>query len=297
MDEKQKNDEQPTAGDKAKKDERKVEWSFDFGEFGKSFNRMLSNMAGEETLKTESFVEPLGEAQAAIININFAVGRNFISALDGGDNLLEATLHYVGEIIFEAEAGTEKVVTLKQDTPQGFSDKPLRQGIRAFASRDDLRWDVGLSPAVPLVLNVEGGVGPTQMNLTGLQVREVEVSTGVGTLSVTLPQQAERIYVDLDAGVGQTRVYVPAHTPAEIDVDGGVGAVEIVVAPGSAVYVEADQGLGSINVPKHYKRLGKEGFGEDKVWQTEGYDLAEQRIIIRYDGGVGQFTLREAELV
>lgn len=303
MDEKQKNDEQPTTEEKVKNDEkqknddRKVEWSFDFGTLGESVNRMFSSIAGDEELKTANFSTPVGTAQEAVINIDFAVGRNVITPLTDSDNLIEAKLHYVGDVIFDVEDGAETIVTLKQDSPEGFSDKPFRQGFRAFASRDDLRWDIALSPAVPLVLNVEGGVGPTSMNLSGLQVREIDVETGVGTLSVTLPQQDERIYVDLDGGVGQTKVYIPANANAELDIDGGVGAVEIIVAPGSAVAVEASQGLGGFNVPRHYQRISDDGFGGDKAWRTEGFDLAEKRIVIRYDGGVGQFTVREAELV
>lgn len=33
------------------------------------------------------------------------------------------------------------------------------------------------------------------------------------------------------------------------------------------------------------------------VWQDDGFELAEEKIIIQYDGGVGQFTVREVEVV
>jgi hypothetical protein len=51
-------------------------------------------------------------------------------------------------------------------------------------------------------------------------------------------------------------------------------------------------------VPASVQRLSRKEFMEHSgLWQSQGFDLAERRIIIKFDGGVGTFHLREAQTV
>jgi len=282
---------------KEKNEERDVEWTFDFANLAESFNRMMSSLAGDAEIKTSAFTVTKEGVQSAQIQVDFSVGKNFVQAASSAF-LLDATLQHVGEIEFVDEGTSEKNIRLKQKTDFKLSGKPLQEGFRAFANREDLRWDIGLSPDVPISLSLDGGVGPTMVDLTGLQVKYLEADTGVGTLTLTLPADVADMQVEVDGGVGQTRIFVPDHTWGVLDVDGGIGAVEITIPPNAAVQIKAKAGLGAIHVPDSLNRMSKQDFMEQGgVWQSEGFELAQKRLVILYEGGVGQLTVREAEII
>ncbi len=284
---------------KKKNENREVEWSFDFAKLGESFNNLLNSLAGEEEVRESTFVAPKGNATSARVKIDFAVGKAFLQAAEAGkENLLEAHLKHVGEIEFSEEGDETKTIKLKQQEKAEFSAAPFQRGLRALASRDDLEWSISLAPGMPLSLDVDGGIGPTQMDLSGLSVRKVDADTGVGTLTLVLPEQNEKMDVEVDGGVGQTKIFIPDNAIVDLDVDAGVGATEITIPPNAAVQIKASNGLGSVSVPKSLQRMDKPEFMEmGGVWQSPGFDLAERKIIIRYDGGVGQLTVREAEMI
>ena len=100
-----------------------------------------------------------------------------------------------------------------------------------------------------------------------------------------------QIMLDMNTGVGQTKLYLPENITANLDIDAGVGSVDITIPPNAAVQIHARNGIGSVDVPSNLRKH------DNGMWQSEGFDLAERRIVIRYDGGVGSFQVREADLV
>jgi len=286
--------------EKKKKEEgRQVEWTFDFAKLGESFSNMMNSLAGEEEVHESTFVVPLAGAESARVKVGFSIGKAFVQATEAGSaNLFEAHLKHVGEIEFSEEGDATKSITLKQQEKPELSAAPFQRGLRALASREELEWNVSLATGVPLSLDINGGVGPTHMDLTGLTLRKVDADTGVGTLTLVLPEQSEAIDVDVDGGVGQTKIFIPNNANVTMDIDAGVGATEITVPPNAALQIKASGGLGSVSVPKSVQRMDKPEFMEmGGVWQSPGFDLAERKIIITYDGGVGQLTVREAEMI
>lgn len=295
---KRKNDETTQEKPKRKNKARQVEWSFDFANFSEGFNRFMASLAGDEEIHHTSYRVEKAGVQSARIDLNFSLGKCNVQPLANSDNLFEADITHVGELEYEVEGDAVKVIELKQQDAKDVGG-PIRQGFRAFASRDDLKWEIGLAPNVPLSLDVDGGVGSVHLQLNGLTVSELEVDTGVGRMQIDLPAQAQTYNVDLDSGVGQTTINIPDGADVRLEIDGGVGTTEVNIPPGAAVQLTADTGIGGISVPQEMRRVsGKPDFMDNSgVWQTEGFELAERRIVIRYDGGVGQFRLRYVEIV
>jgi predicted membrane protein len=285
--------------EKVKHEGRKVEWAFDFANLSDSFNKMMESLAGEEELTVSEFNVPKAGVESARVTVKFSVAQGFVQALPAGSSdLFKATIHHVGELEFKDEGDTTKTVEVKQKQKIDFSVNPIKQGFRAFAHRDDLKWDIHLSPDVPLSLNIHGGVGPTKLDLSNMQLLNLKVDTGVGTLDLILPTQTNKIEAEIDGGVGQTKIVVPDNADVSINLDGGVGAIEITVPANAAVQVKTDGGIGAVHVPKSFKRVTKKDVMDSSgVWQSAGYDLAQRRISIRHHGGVGELKVREAELV
>lgn len=285
---------------KRKNTDGEVEWSFDFANLGNSLKDMANSLAGEEEIHESEFTSAKTGVDSARVKVNFAAGKNFLSALDvDSDNLLEASLKHVGEIEFSEEGDTTKTVSIKQKNKIKDIATPLKQGLRMVTNGNEIEWYIKLTPDVPLSLDVNGGVGPTKVDMTGLTVRSLKLDAGVGQFTVILPQQDEEFDLDMNTGVGQTKVYLPENVNASLDIDAGVGSVDITIPPNTAVQVRANNGIGSIDVPSSLRRMSKKTDFMDAggVWQSEGFDLAERRIVIRYKGGIGSFHVREADLV
>jgi hypothetical protein len=282
--------------DKRKNDESKVEWSFDFSTLADSFRGFLNSLAGDEEVKHSSFAVSAESVSSAEVEIDFSLGKGSIRAGSDPAVLLAAEIDHVGEMKLTETDAPQKRVKLAQDKPSSIAG-PMRQGLRALTDRADLHWDILLSPDVPLKLTIDGGVGPSTIDLSQIQLSALEIDSGVGSMEVTLP--AGRYPVEIDGGIGQTNIVVLPGAALDLEVDGGVGAVNVTVPANLPVRIIAESGLGAISVPKHFKRTsGKQEFLDNSgTWESDGYELASERLFIRYDGGVGQFTLKTIEIV
>lgn len=277
-------------------EKRKVEWSFSFEELGNRFNEMLGSLAGDAEVKHETFTVARDNAKAARVKLNLSLGKVTIHALPAGHpNLMEAELAYVGEVRLDVSGDAQKRTIHLHQPWSGHRDlgKPFREALRAVSNRDDLRWEIRLSADVVLELDIDGGLGATDINLSGLRLSSIELDAGVGSLNLTLPDQEEPIHVELDGGVGHTRIDIPAALQAEIKLDSGVGATELYVPQDAAVRLKTDGGIGGLHLPStwHQVEKGEDFIVKSGVWETAGFSLATRKITIYHDGGVGGLTI------
>lgn len=278
---------------------RKVEWSFSFEDLGNRFRDMFGSFAGDEEVKTTTFSAPLENATGAVVKLGGALGRITVHALENADHLIDAEMVHVGDMIHEVSGDAVKTVIIRQKTNYSDIAKPMKEAFRAFSNRDDLRWDIGLSPRIPLEIEVDSGVGLTTLDLTGMMLKRLEVDGGVGGITVTLPAQQEAYNVDVESGVGQTRITIPDGAQLRLSVDGGVGATDITIPANAAVRVKSDGSLGGLHLPANFERVqkGDDFISKSGVWQTAGFDLAERKIMIDFDGGVGRLSIHTHEMV
>lgn len=297
-DQRQANEREPEKDDKGK-----VEWSFDFtfDNIRKGFGDLFNSLAGDTEIKQDSLSEPIGDAQAARMDIDFSLGTGSLRPMSEGDTLIEADLSYVGDIRFEVSGETQKTVKLTQRSGKVVNDvrESIQQGFRALRDAEGLRWDVRVSQNIPLSLNIDGGVGPVILDLSTLKVTDLEIDAGVGTLDVTLPVNTVAYQAEIESGVGRTTLHLLEGTSADLRIEGGVGEVIVTLPPNMAVQLKAKSGLGDIAVPPHFQKIqgGEELISTSGVWQTEGFGLAEQRVMLVYAGGVGRLVIRTAETV
>lgn len=279
----------------------KTEWSFSFEKLGDSLNNMFQGLSGDEELKEETFTAPKGSAPAANVKIDFAVGKNIISALENSDNLIDAHLKYLGEVEFKAEeTATETNVTLRQLGKMNGVGASIKHAFGSIGHREDLVWDIKLSPDIPLNLDVNAGVGKSELDLSQLQISNLNFDGGTGETQVTLPASDIPYNADFDEGVGSTTIVVPDNTSISMDIEAGVGSVKVKLQGNPAVRVRGESGLGSIHVPKYFEQVkgGDDFISRKGIWQTPGFDEAEHQVIINYEGGVGSFhILSDIEVV
>lgn len=302
--------------DQQQEKQYKTEWTFSFEKLGDQISEFFRSLGtGEEVeLKTETFKEAVGAATSARVRLDLSAGETNVYMLADSDLLIDADVSYIGEMNFQVGGDTDKMISLSQKT------KPsewFRHALAWIGSRGEnqLKWNVGLTPNIPLELDIHGGVGECSFSLATLKPGKVTMNGGTGEIEVTLPSSPDLYSATINGGVGELDVNIPAgatvtlavragtgeinldigdNAAADITVNGGVGEVEITLPPGAAARLEGKAGIGDINVPPHFARLSgsDELFGKSGVWQTTNYETASRKITVRYNGGVGELVVR-----
>lgn len=84
-------------------------------------------------------------------------------------------------------------------------------------------WDLALTQHLPMALDVDTGVGESNLDLRALRLTAFDLDAGVGSVTVTLPAGTYR--ASIDGGVGNVTLRLPEGTPARVTVDTGLGTV------------------------------------------------------------------------
>jgi hypothetical protein len=203
----------------------------------------------------DEFSQLLGGATQAAILLEPNSGRLSLDALSGREFLAAGSI--------PQEQSPEVIKTYRADSvPPSFT---IRGGdSRVYPGNPLGEWIIGLTPAIPLAVDVEMGAGSTDLDLTGLQIDHLEVNLGVGEINVTLPASGD-FAGKIEGGVGVVRVYVPE---------------------GSALRIQHDSGLSIFDRPDSYLK------SEDS-YQSPNYATAANKIDLELAVGVGVVVVVE----
>jgi hypothetical protein len=246
----------------------------------------------ETELITERFTERIGNATSARVNLDFDIGKTTLDALSDPNTLIDAELTYVGEINFDVQGDKQKTISISHRAPRfDFGD-----WFQIITDTDMKRawWDISLSPEIPLTLNIDGSVGQSILDLSDLQIEDLEVDGDVGDFHITLPATEKAYDVYINGGVGAFEVVLERGAAVNLTIDGDIGEFIIDVPADAAVRVDAEIDIGNINVPSNFVRLSGDDdvVGESGIWETPGFDDADVRIVIVFRGDVGDLTVR-----
>jgi hypothetical protein len=234
-----------------------------------------------DTVTGQDISQPLDGAEFASIRIDSSVGELTVESLSDNENLIEGTILSVErETIrqsYELE-GDEITYRLHSDWEPGSSVSfPGRSTPR-------LSWDLALTEEIPLDLNISLGVGESDLDLSDLQVTEIDLNIGVGQTTVELP--AGEYNARIEGGVGQTIVTLPDEGQITLKVDGGVGEIVIYIPEGMAAKINVDRGISGLNVPSGYIQ-------SDDNYISPDFDEADNYIELHIDQGIGNISIRE----
>ncbi|NDJ60495.1 MAG: hypothetical protein GYB67_05180 [Chloroflexi bacterium] len=253
-------------------------------------------LAGSVEIREMQFSEPVGEATSANIEIDLSVGTATIAALEDSPDLINADIRYAGDaLVFTVdERDNRKVVQLGTEGSVNLGFEFF--GMSFSAGDEDLLWDIGLTPRIPLAVAIAGGVGNTTVDLSGLRLTQVDIATGVGEIDLRLPAADDRYAVEIDGGVGRTHIAVADDAAIDLRINGGVGETVLDLPDAAPIRLDVDSGISSVEVANWLERVSGEGgsFNSDGVWETASYASASaaERIDIQFDGGVGSLTVR-----
>lgn len=203
--------------------------------------------------------QPLDDIQRAEIVVSSSVGRLSIGRAADAALLAEGSITPMqGETVTQRlqRSGKTGRYTVESES-QWFGWQPVTN------RGGNATWDLRFTDQVPLALQLDTGVGENLVDLSGLQIEELDIDSGVGNLVLTLPEQG-RFRTTIDGGMGNLTLHIPQSLAVRLQIDSGVGKVRI------------PSGLNSV--------------GEDE-YETQGYASASDRSEITIDAGVGNITI------
>jgi predicted membrane protein len=186
---------------------------------------MVSNIVGQVTnpavgeLKTETQSVALGEASSVVADVSIGVGKLNISG--GATDLMNATFNY-------NIAAWKPIVSYNVNATEGtlLVQQPS-QGAISTAPNTRYEWDLRFKNDVPTTMKVDIGVGEGNLRFAGLDLRSLEVNSGVGDTTVDLTglNAQQDVSVLVKGGVGQVTIIVPTDTGVRVTADGGLGNI------------------------------------------------------------------------
>jgi hypothetical protein len=237
-------------------------------------------------IRTEVLSEPLGNAVSVEYRLDTAAEPVFISALPDSSDIFKATVVHRGYMNYNVTGATNKTVTLSQTTTS-------EDWFSVIPGLVNLKWDIGLTPAVPVVVNLDGGSGALRVDLEGLNLEALRADLGSGASDFTLPESSTPYTVEIDSGSGAVNLSLADDTGLSLTLSSSSGAVNMWVPQGAALKVEVlDGGSGSMRLPTDLELVRGSGKFENDTWQSAGFDDAEIQVIIRIaDRGSGSITI------
>lgn len=226
-------------------------------------------------VSTEVLSTPLENTSHVQYNLNTSYELVSIKALPASTDLIKATIVHHGTLNFTVTGDVDKIVSLSEtsDTQNWFSPDLLTS---------QLKWEIGLNPAVPTALNLDGGSGALDINLTGIDLESLNASFGSGASSIILPTTTTAYTAKIDSGSGAVRLSLPSASEVTLILSSGSGAVNLRIPDKAELRVEVlDGGSGSVHLPGDLELARGSGTFENDSWQTTGYEYATSRVTIR----------------
>ncbi|HEX5871299.1 MAG TPA: hypothetical protein VFY65_12820 [Longimicrobium sp.] len=167
-----------------------------------------------------------------------------------------------------------------------------------------------LAPGIPTDLSLEFGAGEAELELGGLSLRNVDLSTGASDTEVRFaaPNRVQAGTVRVASGASRLRMRGLGNARAERFVlDGGVGeaTLEFDGAWARDASLNVEMGLGSLTL-RFPRALGvkieREGFltrfspagmvRRDGAWYSRNWDSARHKLTVRIDAALGSIDVQ-----
>jgi hypothetical protein len=201
-------------------------------------------------------------------------------------------------------------IVLGDDDPDG---APRKKGSVHITKFDRGAWELKFTDAIPISFDVELGVGKGRFDMSGLQTKDFNLSTGASEVVLSF-DEANRTTIDniniesgvsrfegrnlcnanfkrfkFQGGVGSYTLDFGGELKREVDVDVevGLGAVTIIIPKSIGVKLFYDKNwLTRFEYAKDFNTTN------DTQYVTDNYSSATGRMNIRIDSGLGSVKIR-----
>ena len=235
---------------------------------GRSFS------VGQLQRESESVAMPNGDHIS--VRIDMPVGKLSISG--GASDLLEADFVYnVAALMPEIELLGGRLSITTPESKLRFS---------SIFDIDDFRndWDLVFSDEMEMSLDIELGIGESNLDLGSLALERLDIDAGVGDFDLNLIGSSLEI-LRVSAGVGELLIDMSGDWAQDVDVkiEAGIGEVTLILPRGVGVTIDVDGGITDINASGFSYNRGQ--------YFNDAFGSSDIVIDIRIDAGVGEVNL------
>ncbi len=241
------------------------------------------------TFESRTFAQALQDANQAVVTVRYGAGSLALGPLGGqGGNQL-ASMTYDGPAGLSPSARYSVVGGVGRLDYQ-MSGRTGFWGTPWFNSSSAPRMTVGLSPDVPLSLNLQTGAAQADLDLSGLRVTNLDLSTGAASTEIHLPQNAGMTVVHVSSGAATLVLDVPPGVAAQIRHQGGLSTLNVdqnrfPPASGAAP-------APSSRAPAPLAPHSAPGAAGTVYYRSPDYDTAQNKVDITLETGVSTITVR-----
>lgn len=197
--------------------------------------------------------QEIGDASKADIDISQAAGEMNIDALE------EANILISGAVSVGNWQEVRSEYKLQGTTAFYF----LRNMNSAPFPGGNWEWELGLTPDLPMELDVSMGAGDMNLDLHEIKLSSLDASQGVGDLSVTLPAETA-LKGDISQAIGQIVIYIPENV---------------------AVRIEVSKAIANLDIPSDFDKRGD-------TYYSPGYESAAEQIDLSVSQAIGNIAIR-----
>jgi hypothetical protein len=200
-----------------------------------------------------------GEAETALVELLMGAGQ--LELAGGAEALADAQFEYDNQ-------DWEPRFTYDGSSERGHLIVEQPQAVNVSLVGDyHYFWDIALNEEIPLDLVVDLGAGESDLDLSRLTVTSVDVDAGVGATRINLTGARDRdVTVNLSGGVGEITVELPSDVGVVADVEGGLTRINAI-----GLTQNGDQ------------------------YTNDAYGRSEHTITLDVEAGVGEITLNVVE--
>jgi hypothetical protein len=237
------------------------------------------SLARSVEARTELVTVPVGEAQEALVSIDFSSAGGELFAGDPG-TLIDGTISLVDDVIVGQEMDGDRAVVTVDTRSRGF-----------FWFLDGVNldpWQIGLSPALPIELRLDLSSGYVDLDLAELELSGLEVDASSAAFETALPAGSYPASFDLSSG--SSTLTLAEGSTLNLEIDGGSGSVRLVIPNNLPTRVTVDGGSGAFRHDDRFELVS--GDRDDGVWQTTGFDTFSQVLEIDLRIGSGSVSIQ-----
>jgi len=258
----------------------------------------LDGWEGDANFKTLQSSEPSGEETLIDARVELNIGELSVQAAQD-NKLYELDLFY-------DENSFEPRVDLRREGDVAHFDFELSGEGKLSRKIGKTALNLGFSADTPLRLGVRTGVSESEINLSGMSIRELEIEAGVGEthLIMVTPNQGNCDRVDIRSGVGEFTAKGLGNLGfSRFKFQGGLGGTVLDFAGDWAVAgdVVIQVGVGGLRVllPREIgvelrtsksflSGVSMSGFDrKGDVYYSQNYDEAGTQIKVEVNAGIG----------
>jgi hypothetical protein len=230
----------------------------------------MSRWVQESGWQVDSISHPLSGVDLAKVVVDWGSVPLGLSALGDSSNLVEGTIVYRGRLNFHATSGRRTTVRLSTDS-MGTGWPPVGDWTVDALEGQEKRWTLGLSPRVPIQLELDGGSGSADLDLRDLELEELNLDVASGSVDLHLPSGKYEAWID-----------------------GGSGSLDLWVPEGVGVRLVVDGGSGALRMGERFRLVEGKQDG-DSVWESDNLDRADDVLNMRIDVASGSVRVRDGE--